>query len=363
MSDTKTTKKPKAIKLAHPDADAGLNERLYDDGVLRQVNLVTYFEGLTRRVAKGARKANESFADRLGAILVRMSEPDLSRVGTATNLSRGTDRTKALATALGAFAQESRELALSVIPELKGLAFDEAQFWQDRINFHGESIGVRLKDISKRTVDQQWAQMLILGESIPAVLERWGTQRAEVLASMIRRQVAEGVEVRGIIEGLAGRQGFLQRSVEGLPSSLGTKLRTVANGSSSAGLTALQVENRDFIDDLVWVSVLDHRTSSICWSRHGKLVNGNLKGALPPAHPRCRSTTTPWSSPHGPIPTEETATEWMVRQTPEVQKRVMGPRRFELFETGKYDWPRDFISDRGKLWTLADLKRRTPARR
>ena len=173
-------------------------------------------------------------------------------------------------------------------------------------------------------------------------------------------QYTEGLETRGIIQGLQGSKGLLGRSVDGIPSGLGNKIRTVANGAAGAGLGSLQEQHGEFIDDLVWVSVLDHRTSSICWGRHGKLVNENLGGALPPAHPRCRSTTVPWSSPHGPIPVEETASQWIRRQPDRLQRQIMGPARFKRFQTGAYDWPRDFINDRGRLWTLEDLKRRKP---
>ena len=69
-------------------------------------------------------------------------------------------------------------------------------------------------------------------------------------------------------------------------------VRTSINHVSAVAKDALYKENIDLITHYEWISTLDSRTSDIC-----KELDGNIyrvgKGRLPPAHPNCRSTTSP----------------------------------------------------------------------
>jgi SPP1 gp7 family putative phage head morphogenesis protein len=51
----------------------------------------------------------------------------------------------------------------------------------------------------------------------------------------------------------------------------------------------------------IWISVLDSRTTDICIGLNGRVFQRG-KGPLPPAHRRCRSTTSPWYDGRGTVP-------------------------------------------------------------
>lgn len=354
-----------------------LNGRLYDDAIVRGVHNLRFREDLVRRAVARLRKHDSEFLNKLAVILVRMSDKDMERIGSSLSLSRATDRTKALVTALRDFSASSTATAMFAADELRELAFDEAEFWAGRVNHHMPSAaGIRVDAPKKSTVNSAWANTLLAGESITDSVKRWGKQRAEIMRSVIRQQAFEGVEATAIIRGLAGRRGFLARNRDGSPNGLGLKLRTATTASMSAGAKMFAAEN-DLINDLVWVATIDSRTSDICTARHGRLVNKELGGKLPPAHPNCRSLVASGVyniaaakrlkkrlpadelDIEGRIPEHETAGKWLARQTEEVQRKVLGPQRLGLYKAGRMKWPEDFLRrDDGHRWTIDELRKR-----
>ena len=349
--------KPKSSALVKREAGESLNERLYNEAVMRSVNLLSYREGLVQRVKNLFRKHDEQWLDRLGAVLVRMSDRDIARLGTGLSLAHQTDRTRAFADFLRDFRESSRDTSKVLLKELKQLAFDEAEWWRLRINHHvPDGIAPDMAVTKKSATNIAWKEALVLGDSMPLTIDRWGKYRAELLQRVVRKQIHEGIETRVVMKGLGGKQGWFARSVDGRPESLGNKVRDTVSGSASAGQRVLIDAPTSPIEDLRWISVLDTRTSKICWSRSGKLVNAELGGQLPPAHPRCRSSTFPiLLEKQGFRP--ESAKDWMKRQPKEVQLEILGPNRLEMYETGEYDWPMDFIKDE-KLITLDKLNRK-----
>ena len=356
------------------------NTLLYDDAVVRGVLNLKFRDDLVKRIRGRFKTHDDEFLDRLGVILVRMSDRDLERLASGFPLNRGTDRTKALATALRDLTASSTALALQATAELQELAFDEAKFWAGRVNHHlPDALGIDIAEVSQARVSKVWSEFLIGGETINQSIERWGKQRTEALNKVVRQNAFEGLEATATIRGLGGRKGMLARNVDGSPNGLGVKLRTAATASAFAGQKAFAAEN-DLLNDLVWVATLDTRTSRYCTIRHGKLINKELGGIGPPGHPNCRSISVPGiyqirrarelnkQLPNdeldieGRIPDHETAAKWLTRQDQSTQLKVLGRARFELWKTGKFKWPEDFIrqSD-GRLWTLKELRERNAA--
>lgn len=101
-------------------------------------------------------------------------------------------------------------------------------------------------------------------------------------------------------------------------------------------------EGDDRVDDLVWVSTLDGRTCLVCGSRNGARYP---KGKAPmcPAHHRCRCILAPCND--GLVP--PSFPKWLSRQTEDMQLRVLGRARFNLYKDGmSFD---RFVSDGRKL--------------
>jgi len=154
-----------------------------------------------------------------------------------------------------------------------------------------------------------------------------------------------------------------------------TLVRTAVNHSANAGRQAAWAANSDLIQGVRWVSTLDSRTSPICRDRDGELYPVD-SGPRPPAHPNCRSTTVAVlksaeelglknapagtrASMNGQVPAKTTYYQWLERQSPELQKEVLGAKRYTMWKDGKYE-PKQFHDDSGRLFTLDELKRRSP---
>lgn len=63
----------------------------------------------------------------------------------------------------------------------------------------------------------------------------------------------------------------------------------------------------------IWISVIDSSTSSICLGLSGRVFRRG-RGPLPPAHPRCRSTTAPFYAGRGAVRSDITLVDWLKGQ-------------------------------------------------
>lgn len=154
-----------------------------------------------------------------------------------------------------------------------------------------------------------------------------------------------------------------------------TLVRTATNHAANAGRQAMWTANNDLMQGVRWVSTLDSRTSPICRDRDGEMYPVD-SGPRPPAHPNCRSTTVAVlksaedlglknasegtrASMNGQVPAKLTYYKWLERQSPEIQKEVLGAKRYTMWKDGKYD-PKQYHDDSGRLITLDRLKTTAP---
>ena len=161
-------------------------------------------------------------------------------------------------------------------------------------------------------------------------------------------------------------QAFVEQGIE-LPHS--------AEDIKLAGLRAyypLYARNKRLVKGVQWVSTLDGRTSAICRARDGQDYDPE-KGPRPPAHPNCRSGTTPvlksWremglsglppstrASMNGQVAEDLTYDAWLRKQPVSFQDEVLGQRKGRLFRAGlKMD---RFVNRAGDEYTLDELRQR-----
>ncbi len=334
-------------------------DRLYDDAVERQVKVQRFIEGLVKRTKSAFRKHDAKFADRFSGLLLRLSGRDVDRLDSGYRLSRGTQRTKELVNALNDFKKSSYELSLKPIAELQQLGFDEAEYWADRLNFHHKSDGLVFNSPEKGNYNAVWANYLVFGETMRDSVKRWSIIRSDALQRHVRQEAHVNKPIEVIIRDIGKRNGVLDTQVTSRVNGLSGKVHTNATASVSAGHLALLNDNKP-IRDLMHISVLDSRTSDICTRRHGKLINRDLNGSLPPLHPNCRSRTFPTAVKGVKLPENDTVGAWFKRQSDAEKRRILGAKRYELWKTGQYKYPQDFIDpSREKLWTLDELKKRS----
>jgi len=116
---------------------------------------------------------------------------------------------------------------------------------------------------------------------------------------------------------------------------------------------------------MVWVSILDSRTTAVCRARDNKVVmfgdnappeGASLlvpQGARPPAHPNCRSRMVAFVA--GAIPIRKTFDEFLREQTVENQNKILGVAKANLYRQGKVTLD-DFVDDLGEELTITQLK-------
>lgn len=168
------------------------------------------------------------------------------------------------------------------------------------------------------------------GTTASKVLEHLMVSGSGQLETLVGRAYAEGWTLQGLISALAGAEA---------PDGSASLLRKLINHTETVSETLIQHES-NFVDSAVagyifrfykWISVLDSRTSAICRSRSGKLYP-YLAGPLPPAHARCRSTTTPVWFPSAAI--GFTWHKWQASQPDDVMRHALldKPMTLEQFE-------------------------------
>ena len=200
---------------------------------------------------------------------------------------------------------------------------------------------------------------------------RMGFIEGRTTAEIVRD--IRGTRANGFRDGI---QGISRRGAE-------TAVRTAINHTATVARNETYKENKDLIKGVKWVSTLDGRTSAICRSLDGQVFKVD-KGPRPPAHPNCRSTTTPvlksWrelgidlqEAPEGTrvslngkvpggetsqVPASETYQTWLSKQPAAFQDEVLGKTKGALFRRGDVTLDR-FVDRSGDEYTLDELRRR-----
>lgn len=95
--------------------------------------------------------------------------------------------------------------------------------------------------------------------------------------------------------------------------------------------TRSRLEDADGIDEWVWLSAADSRTCAVCWGMHGTRhpVTETLDG-----HPNCRCTMVP-AVPGGSADKIPTGDELLATRPLEEQRKILGPKRHELWAEGR----------------------------
>lgn len=202
--------------------------------------------------------------------------------------------------------------------------------------------------------------------------------------STIRQGIAEGQTSHQIVRALRGtralnyKDGVLQTTRTAAERMVRTGRNHISNVSYEETYRALGV------DELVWTSTLDGRTSTVCASRDGERYPVVSDHPRPPAHPNCRSVLAPSFGgdiqgkrpyvrafkPVGKIPkgkrpddmigqvsANTNYAKWFQRQPASFQREWLGDTRYKLYKQGDYTIDR-FVDPTGRKLTLEELRQR-----
>lgn len=190
-------------------------------------------------------------------------------------------------------------------------------------------------------------------------------------AGAVNREALNTVRA-GVIEGRTQRE--MARDVAGMVQTRSRRqaeavIRTAVNGIGGAARNEVYTANSDILEGEKWTSTLDGRTSAVCRSRDSVVYPLN-SGPRPPAHYNCRSLMRPLvkeqyriasvgqrASMDGPVDSRVTYGGWLKRQPDEFVNDVLGPKRAELFRSGKLRIDQ-FVDDAGRSLTLDQLRQR-----
>ena len=200
------------------------------------------------------------------------------------------------------------------------------------------------------------------------------------ISSTVQQGVVMGHSLDQIVKGVIGTPGL--RFSDGVHTArqarqqAETLVRTSVNHVASQAREELWKANRDLIKGVEWVSVLDGRVTITCASLDG-LVFEVGRGPRPPAHPNCRSVTSPVIKSLGelapdlrakvPKAPEERARldgvasgkttyqTWLRRQSLTMQDFVLGPARAKMYRADPTMQLSTFADDLGRPLTLAQL--------
>jgi SPP1 gp7 family putative phage head morphogenesis protein len=250
--------------------------------------------------------------------------------------------------------------------KLKPVAAYESKFWAKALT---DTVPIKWS-VAQPSPQQLWAAVTAKpfeGRLLKDHVAGFADTVQQDLAQAIRLGFAEGEAipsvVRRIREIIPGIEGFRARSLA----------RTAVQHTAAVARDRTFEENADLIKGEEWVATLDSRTTVLCASRDGKIYP--LGEAPPiPAHWQCRSTKVPviksWeelgldpgevkpetrASLDGYQPASLKYEQWLQMQPEELQKRVLGIRRWELWKGGKPI--EEFVIDRTKTIRLAELAR------
>lgn len=193
----------------------------------------------------------------------------------------------------------------------------------------------------------------------------------------VRMGLLEGETTEQIIRRIKGTRALQYKDgvLEVSRRHAETWVRTAMTHTTSRARELLYNENKDIVKGVKWISTLDSRTSPICQSRDGKVYPVD-EGPRPPAHPNCRSATTPVlrsandagiskkrlpegtrASMGGQIPSDITYNKWLKNQPREVVEEALGKKRAALFIKGDLSVDK-FIDRKGTKYTLKELEKR-----
>lgn len=261
-------------------------ELVFDRFLQRQILLQGYSVGVAQRIT---RMLNESMRDitqkleRLNSLPASIRSFEMQR------------RSNRLADLLADLREMNRAARARVVAgvrmDLLDLSKDETSFVDEALIFafafqlnnfqpSGEEIrAVTAGPLMGQKTLSQWSDKLFRDRMF----------RMEI---GIRGGLVQGNTVSQIISGI--RQGDLATR-----NAAGALAATAVNYVSDAARRLFFSLNTDIAKGFQWVSVLDDRTSAICWARDGLVLPTNT-GIRPPAHPHCRSVLVPilfkWST-------------------------------------------------------------------
>lgn len=295
-----------------------------------------------------------------------------------------TDRLKGLKKAIDRWGDELEATIYQLtLPGFEELAGHESEYARELLASSLEDADLPTAPAAAAAFSAAKSQPImgqLLEELVADIPERTRRQ----VYSTIRQGIAEGQASQQIVRALRGtralnyKDGVLQTTRTAAERMVRTGRAHISNVSYEETYRALGVE------EVVWTSTLDGRTTLICASRDGQRYEVGTDHPRPPAHYQCRSVLAPSFGgdimgqrpyvrafrPVGQIPkgkrpddmigqvsANTNYAKWFARQPAGFQREWLGDTRYKLYKQGDYTIDR-FVDPTGRKLTLEELRQR-----
>lgn len=122
-------------------------------------------------------------------------------------------------------------------------------------------------------------------QSLPVMIKRFNAHKAKDIVKKVRQLAIQGIDLKTAEKQILG-MGKLIRSQA---ASLSV---TITNHTATIAKDVTYLANREQIEKVQWISVLDQGTTEFCRNHHREIYPIN-EGPRPPAHFNCRSVMIP----------------------------------------------------------------------
>jgi SPP1 gp7 family putative phage head morphogenesis protein len=184
----------------------------------------------------------------------------------------------------------------------------------------------------------------ILGKTMPEHVKHWMvTSAGSKVKARVRHLAASGTKTEDI-------QKAVKTDIVSAAVGAGSVARTsMTNASSMVKKTAASLNNRK----LVWISVLDSRTTVQCAALDGETWVEGDSHVYPPLHVNCRSSIGIHMGGKTGVVTYE---QWLRKQGESIQNEVLGKARAKAWRDGKLGIDDMIDATRTRSLSLKSLK-------
>lgn len=357
---------------------ATINNRLSDESIAHSLFVSRYGTGAARRMVT---VLNESDAELTARLLVAMDS--LGRDGfTVYRLESllGSVREVNHTAIQGAFG--------TLYDELIDFAGHEAGYQFDLFHHLLPEAVLRHYPLAAITPDMAYAAAM----SRPfqgRLLKEWASNLESDRLARISNAVRIGYMAGDTVEQIARKvrgsaaSGYQDGALQMSRANAASITKTAVSHVAAVARDSFASANSDVIDSKQWLSTLDNKTTPTCivrdrrrYTLDGKPIGHKIPYLQGPGriHFCCRSTealiTKSWrelgidsdemdagtrASMDGQVPEDTTYGEWLQRQSPDRQDKVLGVMRGRLMREGGMS-PDEFFSDKGEFLTLSQLR-------
>jgi len=352
-----------------------VNQQLLEAQIGHQVDLAHYSNAVVQRMAALLNRVEPDLFNQLVAAMQRMPADSFT-----------VERLDALLTSVRMLnAKAYTDLGRELPPTLAKLAKTEVTFQN---NLFTDILPLQLR---VATVSAQQVYAAAMARPMQGrLLKDWVTsieaQRMARIRDALRIGYVEGQTIDQMVQRIRGTRalGYSDGIIEIDRRHAEAVVRTAIGHTAAFTRNRFYQANDDLVKGVQWVSTLDLRTTEICIARDGLeyTMDGEPIGHDLPwlggpgmAHWNCRSMSTPivksWeelgypgipefkpgtrSSMDGQVPAELTYADWLAKQSPERQDRVLGTTRGAMLRSGDFT-VKDFFNDKGIFLDLDQLQ-------